>query len=102
MIYGLYLSASGVLASSYRQDVIANNLANAETVGFKKDLATFSERAVEQQPSGASDPRWSNFTGGLWARNTNVDTTQGELESTGNSTDVAIEGRGYFMVQGKK
>jgi flagellar basal body rod protein FlgG len=35
MIYGLYLSASGIAANSYRQDVIANNLANSETSGFK-------------------------------------------------------------------
>jgi len=43
MIYGLYLSAAGVMTNSYRQDVIANNIANAETVGFKKDLALFEE-----------------------------------------------------------
>ena len=38
MLYGLYLSAAGVMTNSYRQDVIANNIANAETVGFKRDL----------------------------------------------------------------
>src|ERR1041385_2408219 len=102
MIYGLYLSASGVLASSYRQDVIANNLANAETVGFKKDLAGFIERRVEASSTGAVDPRWSNMTGGLWAEPTRIDLSQGEMESTGNSTDVAIQGRGYFMVRGAK
>ena len=49
MIYGLYLSASGVLTNSYRQDVIANNIANAETVGVKRDLALFQERLTEAQ-----------------------------------------------------
>ena len=43
MIYGLYLSATGVLTNSYRQDVIANNLANAETVGFKRNFALFHD-----------------------------------------------------------
>src|SRR6476620_6003047 len=47
MIYGLYLSAAGVLPSSYRQDVIANNLANSETVGFKKDLPLFGQPPTE-------------------------------------------------------
>src|SRR5207237_436580 len=102
MIYGLYLSASGVLASSYRQDVIANNLATAETVGFKKDLATLVERRVEASQSNINDPRWSKMTGGIWAEATRVDQSQGDLESTGNATDVAIEGRGYFMVKAAK
>jgi len=57
MIYGLYLSAAGVVTSSYRQDVIANNLANSETVGFKKDLPLFQQRLTEAQqrrlPRGA-------------------------------------------------
>ena len=48
MIYGLYLSAAGVQTNSYRQDVIANNIANAETVGFKKDLALFDQRLTDR------------------------------------------------------
>src|SRR5579862_2283972 len=44
MIYGMYLSAAGMISSSYRQDVVANNLANSETVGFKRDLALLQER----------------------------------------------------------
>ena len=60
MIYGLYLSATGVLSNSYRQDVIANNLANAETVGFKKDLALFQERQTEAQYRGLSARNHSN------------------------------------------
>jgi len=54
MIYGLYLSAAGVITNSYRQDVIANNIANAETVGFKKDLAMFQERPTQAQETGAT------------------------------------------------
>ena len=49
MIYGLYLSAAGVIANSHRQDVIANNLANAETNGFKRNTATFKQRLTEAQ-----------------------------------------------------
>lgn len=101
MIYGLYLSATGVLANSYRQDVIANNLANAETVGFKKDLALFTQRDNATEEKGQFDPSnpLSGLTGGMWAAPTFVDPAQGPLEETGNPTDVAIEGNGYFMVQ---
>src|SRR3954469_11718253 len=102
MIYGLYLSATGVMTSSYRQDVIANNLANSETVGFKRDLALFQERRTEAQ-SGSNHSCWSNpdlenLGGGLLATPTAVDDKQGELEPTGNNLDVAILGRGYFSV----
>jgi flagellar basal body rod protein FlgG len=103
MIYGLYSSASGVLTNSYRQDVIANNLANAETVGFKRDLALFRERLTE----AGSDPSRSDWTnpqlealgGGLFASPTAVDNRQGDLEQSGNSLDVAVEGSGFFMVE---
>lgn len=107
MIYGLYLSASGVMTNSYRQDVIANNLANAETVGFKKDLALFQERRTalkERADAGAwSDPILENLGGGILATPTLVDTHQGDLEQTGNPLDVAVQGNGYFaVVDGKE
>ena len=115
MIYGLYLSASGVLTNSYRQDVIANNIANAETVGFKRDLALFQERLTEAQDrrfrgggmgtTGSSGGARTNelleaLGGGVFAAPTAIDTKSGELEPTGNNLDLAIEGNeGYFMVQ---
>jgi flagellar basal-body rod protein FlgF len=101
MIYGLYLSATGVLASSYRQDVIANNLANSETIGFKRHLATFQQRPVESDASGRpdlSDPMLDDLGGGFLVSPTLVDTSQGEVESTGNNLDAAIFGQGYFAV----
>jgi flagellar basal-body rod protein FlgG len=102
MIYGLYLSATGVLTNSYRQDVISNNLANAETVGFKKNVALFQQRLTEAQAQrnpNASSALLDNIGGGLLCAPTQVDTTQGELETTGNKLDVAITGEGYFGVQ---
>jgi flagellar basal body rod protein FlgG len=106
MIYGLYLSAAGVMTNSYRQDVIANNIANSETVGFKKDLALFDQRLTEAQqrrlaasgPLNPSHPLLEKLGGGLLAHPTSVDTAQGELEPTGSPLDVAIEGDGYFAV----
>ena len=102
MIYGLYLSAQGLIANSYRQDVLANNLANSETVGFKRDLAFFRERPTamqeRRQPGDWSDPIQEQLGGGLLAQATMVDRSQGELENTGNPLDMAIEGEGYFAV----
>jgi flagellar basal-body rod protein FlgF len=105
MNYGLYLSASGVMANSYRQDVIANNLANSETVGFKRDLALFQERRTalqERGGAGYSDPLLENVGGGILATPTLVDTQQGDLEPTNNPYDVAIKGDGYFAVMDGK
>ena len=102
MIYGLYLSATGVLANTYRQDVIANNIANSETIGFKRDLALLQDRAnpgQENMAAGASmDQAMQNMPGGMLATPTLVDTSQGDFQPTGNPLDVAIQGDGYFAV----
>lgn len=102
MNYGLYLSATGIMASSYKQDVIANNLANSETTGFKRDLALFRERQTAARESGAfgdsTNPLLENLTGGSFATPTLVDHSQGDLEPTGRAYDCAIEGSGYFMI----
>ena len=102
MIYGLYLSATGVMTNSYRQDVIANNLANAQTVGFKRSLALFQQRRTEAQQSGKSDQTdamLDRMGGGLLLAPTSIDHAEGELENTNGNLDVAIHGSGYFMVQ---
>jgi flagellar basal body rod protein FlgG len=100
MIYGMYLSATGVVTNSYRQDVIANNLANSETVGFKRNFALFHERLAEAQRRrfAPDDPLTRYITGGLLVSPTAVDLSQGELEQTGGNLDFAIQGRGYFSV----
>jgi flagellar basal-body rod protein FlgF len=101
MIYGLYLSASGVITNSYRQDVISNNIANAETVGFKKDLAILQQRPTAAQETGhenKSNPMLENIGGGLLAARLAVDTRPGEYEPTGNAMDLALDGNGFFAV----
>ena len=92
MLYGLYLSATGVMTNSYRQDVIANNIANADTVGFKKDLALFQQRRTALQETGGAPSRSNALMealgGGIFASPTIMDRTQGELETTANPLDV--------------
>jgi flagellar basal body rod protein FlgG len=103
MIYGLYLSATGVLTNSYRQDVIANNLANAQTVGFKRSFALFQQRPTEAQENGgmqSTDPMLEGIGGGLLLAPTALDFSQGRIQSTENPLDVAIHGRGFFAVRG--
>jgi flagellar basal-body rod protein FlgF len=103
MIYGLYLSASGVITNSYRQDVIANNIANSETVGFKKDLAILQQRPTAAQELGHPDqtnPLLENIGGGLLAARQAVDMRDGDYEPTGNNLDLALDGKGFFAVTG--
>ena len=59
MPYGMYISAEGAAAQAQRLEVIANNLANVDTAGFKQDVATFQARfaeAIQQGPGPARRP----------------------------------------------
>lgn len=106
MIYGLYLSATGVVAGSHKQDVVANNLANSETAGFRRDIPLFQQRLTEAEQRrtaaasrGWSDPALENLGGGLFVSPSAPDATPGDMEHTGSPLDVAIEGDGYFAVR---
>jgi flagellar basal-body rod protein FlgF len=102
MNYGLYLAASGTLTNLHRQDVLTNNLANANTVGFKPDMVIARQRLPERLESGiAIDPQrlLEQLGGGTSLMPTRLDLTQGQLEATSNDLDVAIEGEGYLVVR---
>ncbi len=103
MIYGLWQSAAGLQANRYRQDVIASNLANIDTVGFKRDLAVFSERAAAaREPFG--DPTMSNrlldsMSGGTFVAPTVTSFEQGAIRPTERPLDLALDGDGFFTVR---
>ena len=102
MIYGLYNSAAGMMTNEYRQSVIANNLANADTTGFKQEIAVFAERQTESiggRRQGPSSPEMENLSGGLWLGHTHTDYHQGSLIQTGKSTDIALDGPGFLVVE---
>ena len=105
MLYGLYLSAGGVMSSSHKQDVIANNLANSETTGFKRDIPAFRQRLTAAQenrrPGDWTDPALEGLGGGLFVQPSTFDLQQGAIEKTGNPLDVAIDGNGFFGVLDK-
>lgn len=102
MIYGMYLSATGVMTSSHRQDVIANNLANVETTGFKRAMAQFEQRPVESAALGRPDlsnPMLDAIGGGIFVSPTRVDNSQGILQPADSPLHVALSGDGYFAVK---
>jgi flagellar basal-body rod protein FlgG len=103
MVYGIYLSATGLQTNQYRQEILANNLANLETAGFKQDLAVIRERPIETRED-AVDPRLSQklldpMTGGSLVAPTYTTFEQGMIEKTGNPLDVALQGDGFFVVE---
>ena len=104
MSYGLRLSAAGALTSLHRQDVLANNLANVSTPGFKPE--TIATRL--RDPARVEDEVWhlpsnrllERLGGGLLLAPTSVSLAQGPILETGNPLDVAIEGEGFLLVRG--
>lgn len=106
MIRGLYISATGMTAQELNQNRVSNNLANAGTVGFKKDTHVFSTfqdvflERVEKLPSGAVSRRTIGTTNyGTMVDETRTDYSDGVLQETGRPLDVALLGRGMFTVE---
>ena len=105
-ISALHTAATGLKALSTGIDVIANNLANAETTSFKRsrvnfeDLIYLTKRAPGSiNGDGDIDPAGIHIGLGVQISNTQVDFEQGPLERTDMLTDVAIEGDGFFRVE---
>ncbi len=102
MPYGLYISAEGAHAQSKRLEVIANNLANVETVGFKRELAVFQARYAEAIEEGLVPPEegyLEDVGGGIEFLATHTVFAPGPLRHTKQKSDVAIEGDGFFVVE---
>jgi flagellar basal-body rod protein FlgF/flagellar basal-body rod protein FlgG len=102
MPYGLYISAEGAHAQSTRLETIANNLANVDTVGFKRELAVCQARYAEAIQEGnveAGSGAVEDLGGGIFVRQTLTDFSSGPLKRTQIPTDVAIEGEGFFLVR---
>jgi flagellar basal-body rod protein FlgG len=100
---GIYMAASGALAYEKRLQIISNNLANANTVGYKMDHGQF------QSIDPADLPTSSTLTGpemntsqaqSFWFEfNSYTDFTHGSLKNTANDFDLALIGKGFFCVQ---
>ncbi len=95
MIKGIYRIASSMTPRMRQQEVIADNIANAQTPGFKKNSVFL--RMVESKQAGQSElrPNWeTQMMDGVY-----TDYSQGMLEHTGRGLDVALEGDGFFVVE---
>jgi flagellar basal-body rod protein FlgF len=95
---GYYSAGTALVTSTQQMDTIANNLANASTVGYRAEKDVFSSVLADASNAGASslDKAINNY--GILS-GTLLDQSQGALQKTGNDLDVAIQGPGYFVVQ---
>ena len=99
----LYTAATGMQSLESKLEVIANNLANVNTLGFKKDRANFEDLFYRHRVLPGSTDQTGTPTGisiGLGSRLQSVQTDfrQGAFQPTGNQLDLAIEGDGFFQV----
>lgn len=104
MIRGLYTAASGMMAAMRRMEFVTNNVANAQTVGFKQDraaLSTFQEFMILQDGTPAKPSEVGELGMGSIAEEPMIDFTQGALQETNRTLDMALEGPGFFTVQTK-
>ena len=105
MIRSLWTAATGMSAQQVNMDVIANNLANANTTGFKRGRANFEDLMYQTlaAPGSETSSNGQLPTGiqiGMGARNVSIQRNQdqGEFTQTSNQLDLAIEGKGFFKV----
>ena len=102
----MHIARTGLDAQDMRMRVISNNLANVNTTAFKRDRASFETLAYQTvtAPGAASSSETKYATGlnlgtGVRVQGTARIDTQGSLNTTGNSLDLALDGDGYFQVQ---
>src|SRR5580704_6460586 len=106
MVRSLYSSAAGMEAQQMNLDVIANNLANVNTTGYKKSKIEFQDLLYEttrapgaEAGNGTLLPTGIQMGHGSRVVATSKVFTEGELTQTGERLDVAIQGDGFFQVQ---
>lgn len=106
MLKGLYTSYSGLANEQNRMDILSNNLANAATVGFKKEGSTsqsFRDVMAYKLKDTEDAPRLARRIGvntpGVKIGEAYTDYTQGSLQITDNTYDLALSGEGFFTIQ---
>lgn len=104
MMRSLWTGASGMISQQTSVDVISNNLANVNTMGYKKESAQFKSLLYQtiqnKATSNNGEPKPLGIQVGLGVRNTSITShfTQGSLMETGNDFDFALEGDGFFTI----
>ena len=105
MIRSLYSAATGMNAQQVQTDVVANNLANSSSTGFKKSRANFEDLmyrtimvAGQTTPGGGQVPAGIQIGMGTKTAGVQKIFTQGDYTETGNTFDFAINGKGFFRI----
>ncbi|MBS2012282.1 MAG: flagellar basal-body rod protein FlgG [Deltaproteobacteria bacterium] len=104
MFRSLHVAATGMTAQETKLNTIANNLANANTTGFKRQEADFEDllyqnlRAPTANAAGGAAPSGTQVGSGARVVSTSRAFAQGPIQQTGNPLDVAIEGNGFLAV----
>jgi flagellar basal-body rod protein FlgG len=107
MMRSLGIAATGMQAMQTQVEVISNNIANVNTTGFKRGLASFqdllyqstAQAGASSSETGTQLPTGTQIGLGVRSSGTTRVLTQGSLTETDNQLDVAVDGRGYFGVQ---
>jgi flagellar basal-body rod protein FlgG len=105
MMRSLWTAASGMIGQQFNIDTIANNLANVNTTGFKQNRADFEDLLYQTERLAGTPateatviPTGIQVGHGVKPAATQKLFTQGALQSTGNVSDLAVEGEGFFRV----
>ncbi len=96
MSHGIWSATSGAVAQERTLDVVANNVANATTTGYRADRVAFREFLSRAQADGPA-PEDIRYTA---VDEVTFDETTGIMKATGNPFDLALEGDGWFVVEG--
>lgn len=104
MIRSLYTAASGMTAQQLNVDTISNNMSNVNTAAYKKETTNFKSLLyttmdAANDPNGLAAPGVKQVGHGVRALPNSRDFTNGILQQTGNPTDLALEGEGFFAIQ---
>jgi flagellar basal-body rod protein FlgF len=96
VLKGIYIALSGAVLKQKQVEVISQNLANADTLGYKKDVLSFKDSIIPQdilsmEPDGRAMSDLSSSV---------IDFSNGDLVRTGNPLDIAIEGDGFIALEG--
>ncbi len=106
MIRGLYTAVTGLITGEAKQSIVTNNIANANTIGFKSDnlsIKKFDDVLIQNYDKIVNGENTKNTIGSL-SMGSKIDDlntyfTQGVIQTTDKPTDFAIEGSGFFTVQ---
>lgn len=106
MLKGLYTAYTGMINEQHRMDTMTNNLANADTIGFKKEGTTsqafdtvLAYKIKDKSEAGGLPRRIGGMNMGVKIGENYVDYSEGGLKETGNTFDLALSSNGFFTIE---